>query len=150
MKQKLNCILLIDDDYPTNYYHRIVINNTDCAKKVLSCQSATKALDLLTSIDLNKEVLPDLIFLDINMPGMNGWEFLEAYKELDISKSPSASVLMMLSTSSNIKDIERAEKIEALSGFISKPLSEEVIEELMVTYFSNESSAKDFRREVEN
>lgn len=78
MKQKLNCILLIDDDEPTNFLNQYIIEEADCAHTVLVEQSGRDAIDYLKSrkvqaTDDPQYPLPDLLFLDINMPAMDGW-----------------------------------------------------------------------------
>ncbi len=73
MKNKLDCILLIDDDEPTNYISKMLIEEVGCATHIEIAQSGQKALDFLTRNDAcNSETKalprPELIFLDINMP----------------------------------------------------------------------------------
>src|SRR5688500_20068236 len=83
MKQKLNCILLIDDDELTNFLNRMVIEEVDCASRVEIMQSARDALKYLTNTTPEGNYpRPDLVFLDINMPAMDGWEFIEKYNQL--------------------------------------------------------------------
>lgn len=86
MTKKVKCILLIDDDEPTNFLHKIVISDSGRAEKVVEVQSGFEALDYLEKMEDGKYPQPDLIFLDINMPAMNGWEFLEEYDKLDEGK----------------------------------------------------------------
>lgn len=78
------------------------------------------AMQYLTSIIDNDGQLPDLIFVDINMPVMNGWEFLKQYEELIIEKNIE---IYMLSSSIYDIDQEKAKTFEVVKGFISKPLS---------------------------
>ena len=134
MNKKLNCVLLIDDDYPTNFFHKIVINEADCTRKILAFQSAIEALEYLKTNEENPDLLPDLIFLDINMPAMNGWEFLTEYGKLKISNSPRV-ILVMLTTSINPEERKSADQIKEISGFISKPLSKEIMEDVVRKYF---------------
>ena len=111
MKQKLNCILLIDDDKPTNFINEVVIKQLDCAEKIVVVQNGSEALDYLKSKDDGEHPQPDLIFLDINMPAMNGWEFLEKYTELD-KKQHGKVVVIMLTTSLNQDDEKKASGIK--------------------------------------
>ncbi len=138
MTKQLNCILLIDDDEATNYIHKRVINEIGCAKKVVAVRSGQAALDFLNEqIDGSYSQL-DLIFLDINMPGMNGWEFLEHYKKLSVAKQAKA-VLVMLATSLNPNDLLHASDIEAVDGFESKPLNSEKMNRAIEHHFSSPS-----------
>ena len=78
MKQKLNCILVIDDDEPTNFFTRMIIEESNCTTHVKVVESAQEALDYLSKSrtpgrNEAQYPSPDLILLDINMPAMNGW-----------------------------------------------------------------------------
>ena len=103
MKQKLNCILVIDDDEPTNFFTRIILEEADCCTHIKTVQSGQEALDYLAQsekpgADPNLYPSPDLIFLDINMPAMNGWEFLDEYRNLSIA--PQHKIIMVMLTTS--------------------------------------------------
>ncbi len=115
-------ILLIDDDYATNEYHKIIINSTSICNDLVVFQYADEALEWLKSIEENE--FPSLIFLDINMPRMNGFEFLDEY-EKEFSKSVS-SVIVMLTTSINPNDREKSKNYN-IEGFINKPLTAELL-----------------------
>lgn len=122
MNQQLNCILLIDDDETTNYVNTILINKANCTKEVLSVTSGHQALEYLKSVDENgNHPQPDLIFLDINMPVMNGWEFIEEYNQL-LPEQRGKVLVWMLSTSDNPADRERAKSLGS-DGFMAKPLT---------------------------
>jgi len=136
MKQKLNCILLIDDDKPTNFINEVVIKQLDCAEKIVVVQNGSEALDYLKSKDDGEHPQPDLIFLDINMPAMNGWEFLEKYTELD-KKQHGKVVVIMLTTSLNQDDEKKASGIPYINGFKSKPLTPEIMLEVLEEYFAD-------------
>lgn len=118
MERLVKNILLIDDDYPTNLLNRTIIEKQKIVDKVVDVNSAKKALDYLDAPENN---LPDLILLDINMPVMNGWEFLET---LESKNNPrfDTLVILMLSASNNPDDIERSKKHKHVKDFLSKPL----------------------------
>ncbi|MBL0048041.1 MAG: response regulator [Bacteroidetes bacterium] len=134
MIKKLNCILLIDDNPDDNFYHERVIQKSNAAHSVLAKTSAKEALDFLAAKKAG-EAPPELILLDINMPGMNGWDFLEAYQKLD-SELKSQAVVVMLTTSQNPDDKKKAEKINIISDFKTKPLTKETLEEILIAFFS--------------
>ena len=139
MKPKLNCILVIDDDEPTNFFTRIILEEADCCNYIRTVQSGQEALDYLAQsekpdADPNLFPSPDLIFLDINMPAMNGWEFLDEYKKLNIA--PQHKIIMvMLTTSLFPEDEAKAARSPEISGFENKPLTLEKLERIMQTYF---------------
>jgi CheY-like chemotaxis protein len=130
MTQKLNTIMLIDDDEPTNFLSKMLIEEAHCAEHIQVAESGKMALDYLSK----SNVSPDLIFLDINMPAMNGWEFLDKYKELEKGKQGKI-VIIMLTTSLNPDDKVKAGQMPEISGFENKPLSPELIDRVLKKYF---------------
>jgi len=138
MDKRLNCILLIDDDEPTNFLNRMTVEQTACARHVAVAQSGEEALDILmghSSSDTGPDCShPDMIFLDINMPAMDGWEFLEKYRQLPEEKKTSI-ILIMLTTSLNPDDERRAMTIPEIAGFENKPLKEPQLLYLLKKYF---------------
>ena len=139
MKQKLNCILVIDDDEPTNFFTQMILEESGCAAHIKVVQSGQEALDYLTKSegignDRNLYPSPDLIFLDINMPAMDGWEFLNEYKKLIVA---SRIIIVMLTTSLFPEDKVRAKGIPEISGFENKPLTAEKVAMVLEKYFTN-------------
>ena len=134
MKKKLNCILLVDDDEATNYMHQLIIKKTNCTEKVICKQNGKLALDYLLAVDNEENVQPDIIFLDINMPGMNGWEFLEHYDKLT-KEQQAKIVVVMLSTSIDPVDMSKAEDIEYISRFNPKPLTTTMLNDIIKEHF---------------
>jgi CheY-like chemotaxis protein len=130
MTKKLNTIMLIDDDEPTNFLSKMLIEEAHCAEHIQVADSGKVALDYLSKC--NKS--PDLIFLDINMPAMNGWEFLDKYRELDKVKQGKI-VIIMLTTSLNPDDKVKAGQMPEIAGFENKPLSPELIDRVLKKYF---------------
>ncbi len=129
MKRKLNCILLIDDDEPTNFLNQMTLEQANCTEHIQVVQSGQQALDFLVN-----NPHPDLIFLDINMPAMDGWEFLEKYRQLPAGQKASI-VMIMLTTSLNPDDASRAQTIPEIDGFENKPLRADRLKEVLRTYF---------------
>lgn len=139
MKNKINCILLIDDDEPTNFLSQMIIEEADCAAEIQIAYSGGEALDYLTSQGTstsgqNTYPRPDLIFLDINMPAMNGWEFLQKYNSLE-KEHKGNIVIIMLTTSLNPDDRLRSKDFPDVSGFENKPLTRAKLEALLKKHF---------------
>lgn len=124
----LNCVMLIDDDPDDNFLHQLVIEDTGLNPEILIAESGEKALDyFLGSPDFHK---PDIIFLDINMPGMSGFDFLEKYKGLP-APLQAGTKIVMLSTSSLPRDQQKASSIWEDVYYRTKPLTEGIIEEIV-------------------
>lgn len=132
--KKLNCILLIDDDETTNYVNTILINKLGCTEQTKSVTSGMAALEYLKSADEDQNhPQPQLIFLDINMPIMSGWEFIEEYNKLE-PKQRGGVLIWMLSTSNNPEDHERALQLGS-AGFMAKPLTLAKLTEVVNKHF---------------
>ena len=127
--------MLVDDNPDDNFFHERVIMKNDFADFVIAKESGLEALDFLKQPKNSKIAHPNLIFLDINMPEMNGWEFLEEYEQLEVSQKGEV-VLTMLSNSIDERDRERAQQYKSVHGFYSKPLNEEYLANILQTYFS--------------
>lgn len=136
MKKKLSCILLIDDDNGINFIHQRIIKNADCAEKIVVAKDGTEALAFLKSRVNGLFPQPELIFLDINMPKMDGWDFLKEYHKLSRLEKGNI-VLLMLTTSLNPDDVEKAKDNEEVDDYINKPLTPARLQKVLKTYFPN-------------
>ena len=134
MEKTIPCVMLIDDDFATNIYNEVILEDTGYAKNIVIQDCAEDALDYLTTPFSEDKPNPNLIFLDINMPTMNGWDFLEAYSKL-AEEQRQHNIIIMLSTTSDPQEIEKAGNITALNGIRSKPLTVEIVEDIMESYF---------------
>jgi len=141
MNKKLNCILLIDDDYGTNLYHKTIIEDADCAHHVIVKTNAIEALEYFKIPFDEENPRPNLVFLDINMPRMTGWEFLEEYKELS-EEQQAENIIVMLSTSSHSDDLKRANDNPLIKEYRAKPLSEDILYELIAKYWPSPVAIK--------
>jgi len=143
MSRKLNCVLLIDDDEPTNFLNTMLIEEADCTERIQVAQGGQDALNYLTNSECftnegKKFPCPDLIFLDINMPAMNGWEFLDKYNELE-KESRGDIIVVMLTTSLNPDDEVKAKIVAGIADFKHKPLTRKILIEILDTYFPGAS-----------
>ncbi|AZQ62711.1 response regulator [Flammeovirga pectinis] len=123
-------ILLVDDDEASNIYSEIIIKQTGLIKKLALCRNGEKALEYLLRIEgyLNDPSVftPDIIFLDINMPIMNGMELLE-----EIEKHSLPVKVIMLTTSILEEDFNEALKYSFVKGFLNKPLKQEGLNDMI-------------------
>ena len=139
MEHKLKCVLLVDDDHATNYIHKKIIEQSGIASKVEIALNGQEALDFIVkNNELEKEgklsEFPSIIFLDINMPVLDGWEFLEEYSELIIYRK-SQVIIGMMSTSFNPDDEDKAKGIDHVTCYKSKPMTFDVIDQIKAKIF---------------
>lgn len=120
-------LLVIDDDDINIFIIKKIVEKTGYDARMVAKTNGQLAIDYVKELIDSGQSLPHLILIDINMPVLNGWEFLEAYEKLGIDKEID---MYMLSSSVYENDIEKAKTYKAVKGFISKPLSIERLIEL--------------------
>ena len=123
MKDKLNNILLIDDDMTVNFLHTFIIESEKITKSLKIAETAEEALEILA---VEK---PDLILLDLNMPKTDGWQFLAQYRK--IVPPAQRSCIVILSSSADPDDKLLAERSPDISGFYNKPLTKEILHKIV-------------------
>lgn len=134
MRQLVGKVLIIDDDKATNVLTKRVVNRHQAFGEVMVIQNAQSALDYLLSIFESAISLPELIFLDINMPYMNGWEFLNELEKV-YQKFAKEIKIILLSTSSIPEEKKFSTKYPMVDDFIKKPLSQLALDELVDKHF---------------
>ncbi|RZK92817.1 MAG: response regulator, partial [Hymenobacter sp.] len=125
--EKLSSILLVDDDSTNNFLNELLLKSLDVADRLLVAENGAQALDLLTQRSGPDE--PALILLDVNMPGMNGIQFLEAYQALPATQR-AATVIIMLTTTMDARDLARLDEL-SIAGLVSKPLTKEKVDNIL-------------------
>ncbi len=135
MKQ-INTILLIDDDETTNYLNKRLLTRMEVAPDIRVVTNGEEALDYLNKAFAGTPDYPrpDLIFVDIKMSVMDGFEFLDEYSKLAESDK-GHSVMLMLTSSASFYDLERLKKYPDVRKHYSKPLAEADVREIMQEYF---------------
>jgi len=123
--------LLIDDDQATNFIHSRLIKKSNLVNEIHTVSDGLEALTFLREFTAKNNRLPKVIFLDINMPKMNGWEFLEEFEKGELNKHKTESnVVIMLTTSLNPDDRDKALAFDSIAAYCAKPLNIEFLEEL--------------------
>ena len=125
----LDSILLVDDDHPTNFLHKRTLRKMGYTGDIHEAYDAEEGLKLLAN---DPPLGIQLVLLDLNMPRVNGWEFVERYAR-DLPHSDS--IIVILTTSLNPDDEKRAISSQHVAAFHRKPLSREVVEAIVDTRF---------------
>ena len=126
----------MDDNPADNRFHKINIKESGTCDHVEVANDGIRALEYLKKSGemSNNFPKPDIIFLDINMPGMDGFEFLEEYKKLN-DEIKSKVLIIMLSTSLNPDDQKKALSYDEIVEFQNKPLETQTLQEIVERYF---------------
>jgi CheY-like chemotaxis protein len=138
--KKLNSVLLIDDDAATNFISKMLVKKAGITDHIETVLNGQQAIEYLTNSGKYKKSdnvfpRPMLILLDINMPVMDGWEFAEAFDKLDENQKGEV-IIVMLTSSLNPDDKERAANLPVISGFQNKILTMDGLNSIMSQYFS--------------
>lgn len=131
--RKLNSICLIDDDNTTNFVHKTLIEDLGITDNIEVFEDGEDAFQYIKSTCFIGEC-PELIFLDINMPCANGFDFLEAFNLLEFTDKNNV-IIVVLSTSSLKVDVEKANTF-AINDYLVKPLTKDVLRDLMKKHFN--------------
>ncbi len=132
-------VLVIDDNETDRYIAKRMIQKHQFAEEVKTIESAPKALQYLFSLENTPELLPQFIFLDIRMPEMDGFEFLIEYEKLPETVK-SNCIIMMLSTSLDRTDNDRAQSCAYINRFLNKPLNLEKMKMLETEFLAKKVS----------
>jgi len=138
--KKIDCILLVDDDSTTNFLNSELISDLNICNQVHVAHNGQEALNYIKlegeykGVDKKLNIRPNLIFLDINMPLMDGFEFLKEYKLLPKSKRANC-MIVFLTTSDAVKDKIKSEANELIYEFIEKPLRKDDLLAIVEEYF---------------
>ncbi len=122
-------VMLVDDNDTDNFISRRIIEITKFADDVIVKNSGKGALDYLKENENSSEELPDIIFLDINMPIVDGFVFLYEYEKFGNMVKDKCRVII-LSSSDNKRDIDKIVNNDYVIKFVTKPLTEKTLEEI--------------------
>lgn len=124
----INKILLVDDDATANYLSKELLESLHAANEIETAENCLRALELIKQSDC-----ADVIFLDIKMPGIDGFDFLERLKKLSIEKKIK---VVMLTSSLRPEDKLRAFSYKAVIDYLEKPLTPEKVQMIATTYLN--------------
>lgn len=133
MSKKYHSVMLIDDNEIDNLINQKMIEAADIAEYIYAHTGAKSAIEFLKNVsklaDISMNVLPDVIFLDIDMPLMDGFQFLDEFEKLSEQTREKCKVVM-LTSSINPQDVNKSKKYAYVKKYINKPLSQENLEKL--------------------
>lgn len=126
-KARFKRVLLVDDNDIDNFINERIITSSFFGEKVTVKTSAQAALDFLKANASNADVLPEVIFLDLNMPVMDGFAFLREYENMPDSIKNTCKIVV-LSSSISPDDINKASTNPFVKKYLNKPLAEKYLE----------------------
>jgi CheY-like chemotaxis protein len=121
------CKLVLIDDNPIDHYiMRTMLHNNDACKQATYTYDGNIILEFMEENKCDKNLLPDVIFLDLTMPDFSGWEFLDKFEKLK-GRLNKAVELYVMTSSVRESDRERSSQYGCVNSFISKPLSRQIL-----------------------
>ena len=131
-RHKLNSFLIIDDEEANEFITRTFLERVNCVEEIVSVNDPRDGLSAL-----QRDSMPEVIIVDINMPGMNAWRFLEEARK--VMGNGSFPFVVILSSSVSIEDKEAAAEHADVQMFVSKPLNPDKVNEILDQYFAAHS-----------
>jgi CheY-like chemotaxis protein len=127
--KKYNLIMVVDDDMIFRESARMWLNKEDLCEEIALFEDGELAIEWFK--ENSDQTPPDMVILDINMPIMDGWDFLQAFDELELEGKENVTIVMV-SSSINPEDIERAHQNRWLKDYVNKPLTPQKMAELFL------------------
>ncbi|KXX72420.1 response regulator [Flammeovirga sp. SJP92] len=134
MKKKLDKILIIDDSEADVFIMKRIINKAEVTNNIITAFGAQEALEYLSQKIEGCYPKPNIVLLDINMPNMSGWEFLDEYEKLD-KEMKAGEIICMITTSKDPSERDRAKRFNIVDDFTHKPLTKEKLMEIIEENF---------------
>ena len=130
-------ILLVDDDSIANFLIERIVQSTGLAKNIYKALNGKEALQVFEEHSNLALPVPEVVLLDLNMPIMNGFEFLQAYNKLHFDEK-NRPLIILVTSSNNPTDIERAKQL-GIKYYLTKPISADTIKGILLKEFEKES-----------
>ncbi|WP_439881975.1 response regulator [Pontibacter sp. MBLB2868] len=136
--QSLDLVMLVDDDTTTNYLNERLLKEVNVAKEIIVLKNGKEAFDYLKAAAVGTEGFksPNLIFLDIKMPVMDGFSFLEEYQSEGLDATDQV-IILMLTSSASFYDLERLRSFKKVKKHFSKALTKHDVRDIMAEYFAS-------------
>ncbi|SDL66561.1 response regulator [Kriegella aquimaris] len=128
--KKFESTCIIDDDPIFIYGTKRVMKEVGFCNKIMVFNNGQDAIEALTEMVGQNKELPEIIFVDLNMPIMNGWEFLEDFVKIP-NKNRKAVTVYIISSSVDPRDLERVKNYEVVNNYILKPISSKDLEDIL-------------------
>jgi CheY-like chemotaxis protein len=123
-------VLIVDDDRVYRFAAVKIIAATEMAGNIIECNDGQEALNFIKNNIDTPTNLPDIIFLDINMPVMNGWDFLKAFSVL-VHQLPKTIHIYVVTSSIDKTDVERSKEFSVVTDYVVKPVTKETFSKLL-------------------
>lgn len=134
-ENRYHAVMLIDDNEIDNLINQKMIEAANIAEHIYTHTGARSAIEFLRNLeqlkDVASSVLPDVIFLDIDMPLMDGFQFLEEFEKL-AKETVDKCKIVMLTSSINPQDLNKSKEYTYVKKYINKPLSQDTLENLSI------------------
>jgi CheY-like chemotaxis protein len=132
--KKIEIACIIDDDPIYVFCTKRIMALADFCESFLIFHNGKEALDRLSAIIKNDEHLPEVILLDLNMPVMDGWEFLEEFTKIPVSKQVT---IYIVTSSIDPEDVQKAKQYENVNNYIVKPVTVEMLKDILKNFEMN-------------
>ena len=134
----INIVVLVDDDEIVKFLESRKIESTNLVQQIKTFSNGAEAIDFLKANSKNPDSLPEIILLDLNMPIMDGFEFLKGYIVLAPKLVRKISIYVVSSSLSQ-GDIERIDQFNAVSDYIFKPITKKIFEKIAIILLNKQS-----------
>jgi len=129
-------VVFIEDDYATNVYNKIIVKKSDLFESSHFFDNVKEALDVV----LSQTLLIDLFFVDINLPVMDGWDFVEALQNEEQKGLIKQVPIIMLTTSLNSFDAQKSKQYDLVKDSLEKPLTIEKIKNTLAVLYGDQNN----------